>query len=63
MSTNAVLGAVGLVVLGYLFGSLSPSVYLGKAIKGVDLRNHGSGNAGSTNAFRALASSWALRSL
>ena len=38
MSTNAVLGAVGLVVLGYLFGSLSPSVYLGKAIKGVDLR-------------------------
>lgn len=54
MSTNAVLGAVGLVVLGYLFGSLSPSVYLGKAIKGVDLRNHGSGNAGSTNAFRVL---------
>jgi glycerol-3-phosphate acyltransferase PlsY len=46
--------AVGLVVFGYLMGSLSPSVWLGKAVKGVDLREHGSGNAGTTNAFRIL---------
>jgi glycerol-3-phosphate acyltransferase PlsY len=43
-----------LVVLGYLVGSLSPSVFLGKLFKGVDLREHGSGNAGTTNAFRVL---------
>jgi len=42
------------VVLGYLVGSLSPSVFLGKLFKGVDLRKQGSGNAGTTNAFRVL---------
>jgi glycerol-3-phosphate acyltransferase PlsY len=49
-----VLTSVGLVVLGYLFGSLSPSVWLGKIFKDLDLRAHGSGNAGTTNAFRVL---------
>lgn len=48
------LTAFGLVVLGYLAGSLSPSVFLGKLFKGVDLRKQGSGNAGTTNAFRVL---------
>jgi len=38
----------------YLLGSIPTSVWLGKAIKGVDLREHGSGNAGATNAFRVL---------
>ena len=46
--------AVGLVVLGYVVGSVSPSVFLGKLFRGVDLRQHGSGNAGTTNAFRVL---------
>ena len=54
MSTSSVLTAVGLVAFGYLVGSLSPSVFLGKAFKGIDLREHGSGNAGTTNAFRVL---------
>ena len=54
MTTREVLIAVGLVVLGYLFGSLSPSVFLGRAFKGLDVRRHGSGNAGTTNAFRVL---------
>ena len=42
------------VCLAYLLGSLPWSVWLGKAFKGVDLREHGSGNAGATNAFRVL---------
>jgi glycerol-3-phosphate acyltransferase PlsY len=54
VSTSSWLTAVGLVVLGYLVGSLSPSVFLGKLFKGVDVRKHGSGNAGTTNAFRVL---------
>ena len=42
------------VCLAYLLGSLPWSVWLGKVFKGVDLREHGSGNAGATNAFRVL---------
>ncbi len=40
--------------LAYLLGSIPTSVWLGRALKGVDLREHGSGNAGATNAFRVL---------
>jgi acyl phosphate:glycerol-3-phosphate acyltransferase len=54
VSVTSVLVAVGLVVFGYLMGSLSPSVFLGRLIKKVDVRRHGSGNAGTTNAFRVL---------
>lgn len=46
-----VIVAVG---LAYLLGSLPWSVWLGKVFKGLDLREHGSGNAGATNAFRVL---------
>jgi len=42
------------ICLAYLLGSIPTSVWLGRAIKGVDLREHGSGNAGATNAFRVL---------
>jgi len=41
-------------VAAYLLGSVPTSVWLGRALKGVDLREHGSGNAGATNAFRVL---------
>ncbi|OFW57149.1 MAG: acyl-phosphate glycerol 3-phosphate acyltransferase [Actinobacteria bacterium RBG_16_64_13] len=54
MSTGSWLLAVALVVFGYLMGSISPSVFLGKIFKGLDVRKQGSGNAGTTNAFRVL---------
>jgi acyl phosphate:glycerol-3-phosphate acyltransferase len=54
VSTTAILMGVGLVIFGYLVGSLSPSVFLGRLVKGIDVRRHGSGNAGTTNAFRVL---------
>lgn len=42
------------ILLGYLIGSVPSSVWLGKLFKGMDLREHGSGNAGMTNAYRVL---------
>lgn len=39
------------IVLAYLLGSVSGSLLLGR-LKQVDIRKQGSGNAGSTNAFR-----------
>jgi acyl phosphate:glycerol-3-phosphate acyltransferase len=44
---------VGLIVLfSYLVGSIPTSVLVGRLFFGKDLRDHGSGNAGGTNAFR-----------
>lgn len=44
---------VGLIVLlSYLAGSIPTSVIIGRLFFGRDLRQHGSGNAGATNAFR-----------
>jgi glycerol-3-phosphate acyltransferase PlsY len=41
------------VVLSYLAGSV-PSAYLAGKVRGVDLRQHGSGNLGATNVVRVL---------
>ncbi|HAB15741.1 MAG TPA: glycerol-3-phosphate 1-O-acyltransferase PlsY [Verrucomicrobiota bacterium] len=47
------LGFFFTAVVAYLVGSL-PTGYLVARAKGVDLRAHGSGNIGATNAFRVL---------
>jgi glycerol-3-phosphate acyltransferase PlsY len=38
----------------YLAGAIPTSYILGKMLKGIDIREHGSGNAGATNVFRVL---------
>ena len=48
--------ALGLL-LGYLLGSIPASYVAGRLLRGIDLREHGSGNLGATNAFRTLG--WA----
>ena len=50
------------IVLGYLIGSISGSLLLGK-FKKVDNRNLGSGNAGATNPFRSIGPFFALGTL
>jgi acyl phosphate:glycerol-3-phosphate acyltransferase len=42
------------VLIGYLLGSISFSMILGKIVAGIDIREHGSGNAGATNTLRVL---------
>lgn len=42
------------LVIGYLLGSVSFSYLAGKLLKGIDIRKHGSGNAGATNTMRVL---------
>lgn len=42
------------VVLSYLVGSIPTSIIVAKLSRGIDIRNHGSGNAGGTNVFRVL---------
>lgn len=41
------------VLIGYIFGLFQTGYIYGR-IKGIDIREHGSGNAGTTNALRTL---------
>ncbi len=43
-----------LVVAAYLLGAIPASYIAGRLAKGIDLREHGSGNLGATNTFRVL---------
>ena len=53
------LPSVGLLLAAYAIGSLSGSLLLGR-LRGVDIRQQGSGNAGGTNAFRTQGLRFAL---
>ena len=43
-----------LLTISYLSGSIPTSIIVGKSFRGIDIRKHGSGNAGGTNVFRVL---------
>lgn len=49
-----------LVALSYLAGSIPSSFIVAKVFHGIDLRQHGSGNLGATNAFRVLGAKSAV---
>jgi acyl phosphate:glycerol-3-phosphate acyltransferase len=46
------------LVIAFLLGAVPFSYILGKRVKGIDLRQHGSGNLGATNVFRTLGPWW-----
>jgi len=50
------MGIAVLIVLAYLIGSIPTAVWVSKGMFGIDIREHGSGNAGATNTFRVLGS-------
>lgn len=43
-----------LILLSYILGSIPTGLILGKVFKGIDIREHGSGNTGATNTVRVL---------
>jgi glycerol-3-phosphate acyltransferase PlsY len=47
----------------YLIGSLPTSFIMGKVTRGLDIRQHGSGNVGATNALRVLGTKVGLFTL
>ncbi len=47
-------------IIGYLLGNFSTSYIVGKSSANIDIRNHGSGNAGTTNVLRILGKKAAL---
>lgn len=49
-----------LLLAAYLVGATPTSYLAGRMLRGIDLREHGSGNLGATNAFRVLGWKGAL---
>jgi len=49
-----IINIVIAVILAYLIGSIPTAVWVGKGFHGIDVREHGSGNAGATNVIRVL---------
>ena len=48
------ISIIGVVLLSYIIGSVPTSIILSKFLKGIDIRDFGSGNAGGTNVLRTL---------
>lgn len=48
-------------IISYLIGAIPSALWYGKIVRGIDIRKHGSGNAGATNTFRILG--WKAGSL
>ncbi len=45
---------LAVLLLAYLLGSIPTSLVVGRLVAGVDIRRHGSGNAGATNVYRVV---------
>jgi glycerol-3-phosphate acyltransferase PlsY len=48
------------IAIGYLLGSIPWGLWLPRWSKGVDVRQHGSGNVGAANVARAAGTRWAI---
>lgn len=54
------LSAIAIIIVAYLLGSIPSAVWIGKKYYGIDIREHGSKNAGTTNMLRVLGKRAAL---
>ena len=55
-----ILWLIIIAAVSYLIGSISCAIIVGKVMAGDDIRSHGSGNAGATNALRTYGKFAAL---
>ncbi len=54
-STMSQLGIeIVCALIAYVLGSIPSAIWVGRKFYGIDVREHGSGNAGATNVFRVL---------
>lgn len=48
------------ILIAYLIGSIPTGYLIAKQVRGIDIREHGSGNVGATNVFRVAGKSWGI---
>ena len=56
--TYLFFAALAFPLLGYLSGSLTPSIWITRLVKDVDVRDAGSGHATTTNTIRQAGFGW-----
>ena len=57
---NETLVATSFVIGSYVVGSIPFGLLIGKLVKGIDIRDFGSGSTGSTNVARTCGPMWGL---
>ncbi|MGB3672234.1 MAG: glycerol-3-phosphate 1-O-acyltransferase PlsY [Phormidesmis sp.] len=62
MVLSTEIALLGLVA-AYLLGAIPTGFLLAKGLKGIDIREHGSGNTGATNVFRVVGKSAGIAAL
>jgi len=48
------------VLVSYLFGALPIGLLVGRMVKGIDVRDYGSGNIGASNVWRTMGPLWGI---
>ena len=57
---NGIYIQILFLVISYILGSIPNALIIGKIVKGIDIREHGSKNMGATNTFRVLGFKFGL---
>lgn len=57
---NVATAALIVAVISYLVGAIPFGYLIPKWVKGIDIREHGSGNPGATNVLRTLGTEWGI---
>lgn len=52
--------SLGLILIAYLLGSIPTGYLAGRILKGIDIREHGSGSTGATNVLRTVGKNAAI---
>lgn len=48
------------IIASYLAGSIPTALWVGRLVKRIDIREHGSGNMGATNVARVVGAKWGI---
>ena len=58
MEISRTIEIISLMIISYVFGGVPTGYLVGKSLKGIDIREYGSGNPGTANVYRTLGK-WA----
>ena len=59
-SSMTLLHSLVFVLVAYLFGALPIGLLIGRMVKGIDVRDYGSGNIGASNVWRTMGPFWGV---